>query len=114
VIDRLIADARVLMAEGIGFAAICSNDAEAYPADSFEAMQRFAQAHAFPFPYLHGEDQSVARAYGGRSAHPTSSAMRRTAGLNTVVGSTKAAPARRQPAPAGSSSRPCAASWRPA
>ena len=64
VIDRLVADARTLMAEGIGFAAICSNDANAYPADSFEAMQHFAQAHAFPFPYLHDEGQSVARAYG--------------------------------------------------
>jgi peroxiredoxin len=64
VIDRLVADARTLMSEGIGFAAICSNDADAYPADSFEAMQRFAQAHAFPFPYLHDADQSVARAYG--------------------------------------------------
>jgi len=64
VIDRLVADACTLMAEGIGFAAICSNDAEAYPADSFEAMQRFAQTHAFPFAYLHDEDQSVARAYG--------------------------------------------------
>lgn len=48
VIDRLVSDARSLMADGIGFAAICSNDASAYPANSFEAMQRFAQAHAFP------------------------------------------------------------------
>ena len=64
VIDRLVADARALMVEGIGFAAICANDAKAYPADSFEGMQRFAQAHAFSFPYLHDEDQSVARAYG--------------------------------------------------
>jgi peroxiredoxin len=64
VIDRLVADASALLAEGIGFAAICSNDADAYPADSFEAMRRFAQAHGFPFPYLHDEDQSVARAYG--------------------------------------------------
>ena len=64
VIDRLVADARTLMAEGVGFAAICSNDADAYPDDAFEAMQRFAQAHALPFPYLHDEDQSVARAYG--------------------------------------------------
>lgn len=31
VIDRLVADARTLMAEGIGFTAICSNDARAYP-----------------------------------------------------------------------------------
>ena len=31
VIDRLVADARVLMAEGIGFTAICSNDATGLP-----------------------------------------------------------------------------------
>ena len=36
VIDRLFKDAKVLMAEGIGFAAICSNDAETYREDSFE------------------------------------------------------------------------------
>jgi hypothetical protein len=64
VIDRLVKDAKVLMAEGIGFAAICSNDAENYPEDSFDNMKRFAAAHDFPFPYLHDEDQSVARAYG--------------------------------------------------
>ena len=64
VIDRLVADARALMAEGIGFAAICSNDADAYPADSFAAMRHFAEAHALPFPYLHDHHQSVARAYG--------------------------------------------------
>jgi peroxiredoxin len=64
VIDRLVADTRSLLAEGIGFAAICSNDANAYPEDSFAAMQHFAQAHEFPFPYLHDEDQSAARAYG--------------------------------------------------
>jgi peroxiredoxin len=64
VIDRMVADARALMAEGIGFAAICSNDASNYPEDSFANMKKFAQAHQFPFPYLHDEDQSVARAYG--------------------------------------------------
>ena len=64
VIDRLVADAKALMAEGIGFAAICSNDAEGHPEDSFDNMQRFAEAHGFPFPYLHDENQSVARAYG--------------------------------------------------
>jgi len=47
VIERLVANARALMAEGIGFPAICSNGPATYPADSFEAMQRFAQAHAF-------------------------------------------------------------------
>jgi len=64
VIDRIVADARTLAPEGIGFAAICSNDAAAYPEDSFANMKQFAQAHAFPFPYLHDEMQFVARAYG--------------------------------------------------
>jgi peroxiredoxin len=64
VIDRLVADARLLLAEGIGFAAICSNDAKDYPEDSFANMKRFAEAHNFPFPYLHDETQAVARAYG--------------------------------------------------
>ncbi len=64
VIDRMAADARTLIAEGIGFAAICSNDAESYPEDSFDNMRRFGQAHALPFPYLHDADQTIARAYG--------------------------------------------------
>jgi peroxiredoxin len=63
VIDRLVADARLLLAEGIGFAAICSNDSEAYPDDSFDNMRHFAEKHHFPFPYLHDESQVVARAY---------------------------------------------------
>lgn len=49
-IDRLVADAWVLMAEGIGFAAICSNDAKAYPEDSFTNMVAFAKTQALPFP----------------------------------------------------------------
>jgi peroxiredoxin len=64
VITRLVADARVLMQEGIGFAAICSNDAKAYPEDSLEKMKLFAKSHDFPFPYLHDESQEVARKYG--------------------------------------------------
>ena len=31
VIDRLVTDARTLIAEGFGFVAVCSNDAKAYP-----------------------------------------------------------------------------------
>ncbi len=64
VIDRLVADAKTLQAEGIGFAAICSNDAASYPADSFDNMRAFAARHGFPFPYLHDARQDVARAYG--------------------------------------------------
>ncbi|MCI0466048.1 MAG: thioredoxin family protein [Beijerinckiaceae bacterium] len=63
VIDRLAQDARLLLAEGIGFAAICSNDAAQYPEDSFGNMKRFAKTHNLPFPYLHDETQSIARAY---------------------------------------------------
>lgn len=63
VIDRIVRDARDLQVLGIGVAAICSNDATAYPADSFENMGKLAEAHRFPFPYLHDADQSVARAY---------------------------------------------------
>src|SRR5271156_1649561 len=64
VIGRMVADARLLMAEGVGFAAISSNDAASYPEDSFPKMREFALAHDFPFPYLHDETQEVARAYG--------------------------------------------------
>jgi peroxiredoxin len=64
VIDRLVADARVLMGEGVGFAAICSNDADSYPEDSFPRMGEFARRRDFPFPYLHDESQDIARAYG--------------------------------------------------
>ena len=64
VIDRIARDARDLQALGMGFVAICSNDAEAYPADSFDNMKRFAAAHDLPFPYLHDESQAVAKAYG--------------------------------------------------
>lgn len=64
VIGRLTADSRLLRSEGVGFAAICSNDAASYPEDSFSRMGEFARKHDFPFPYLHDETQDVARAYG--------------------------------------------------
>ncbi|MGR3758096.1 MAG: thioredoxin family protein [Tranquillimonas sp.] len=64
VLDRLVRDARDLQELGIGVAAICSNDARAYPADSFDNMARIARDRRFTFPYLHDEDRSVARAYG--------------------------------------------------
>jgi peroxiredoxin len=63
-VGRIARDARALEALGIGSAAICSNDAVQYPEDSFDNMKAFADAIAFPFPYLHDETQDVARAYG--------------------------------------------------
>jgi peroxiredoxin len=64
VIDRVVADARALQGIGVASVAICSNDARAYPEDSFDNMRVFAERHGFPFPYLHDEDQAAARAYG--------------------------------------------------
>ena len=64
VISRVVRDAEDLKPHGIGFVAISSNDVEAYPEDSFDNMRLFAQKHGFGFPYLHDEDQAVARAYG--------------------------------------------------
>ena len=63
IIGRIVEEAGNLQLEGIGFAAICANDAETYPDDSFENMKLFAQANNFTFPYLHDESQSVARAW---------------------------------------------------
>lgn len=64
VIGRIVRDAKELEPLGVSMVAICSNDAAAYPEDSFENMQTFAAAHGFTFPYLHDADQAVARAYG--------------------------------------------------
>ncbi|MEM8571910.1 MAG: thioredoxin family protein [Pseudomonadota bacterium] len=62
--QKLVREARDLTELGIGVAAICSNDAVSYPADSYENMGIFAKENGFSFPYLHDADQSVARTYG--------------------------------------------------
>ena len=59
VLDRIKRDAAELMEMGIGVAAISSNDAVAYPQDSFENMKNMDLG----FPYLYDENQEVARAY---------------------------------------------------
>jgi len=64
VIDRIVRDAAALQEIGVGVAAICANDAESYPQDSFERMAEFAQLHRFTCPYLHDESQAVGRAHG--------------------------------------------------
>ena len=63
VMDRIIRDATELRTYGIGVAAICSNDPTKYPDDSYENMKAFAHKNSLPFPYLHDEEQSVAKAY---------------------------------------------------
>jgi peroxiredoxin len=63
-IDRIVRDAAELGSHGIGCAGICSNDAAAYPEDSFANMKAMAARWRLPFPYLWDESQAVARAYG--------------------------------------------------
>lgn len=64
VLDRLVQDAGDLAQHRIGVAAICSNDAETYPADRFDKMVDLARDAGFSFPYLHDATQTVAKAYG--------------------------------------------------
>ena len=44
--------------------AICSNDAAAYPEDSFENLQKRALEKNYPFFYLHDKNQAVAKKFG--------------------------------------------------
>ena len=55
--------AKDYLPKGVGFVAISSNDAVAYPDDSPEKMKEEAKRAGYPFPYLYDETQSVARAY---------------------------------------------------
>jgi peroxiredoxin len=64
VADRIVRDMQALRDAGVGAVAISSNDAAAYPDDSYERMKEFARRHGFDFPYLYDESQDVARAYG--------------------------------------------------
>ncbi len=51
-------------ARGFRLVAVSSNDADRYPADSFEAMRARAEQQGFNFDYLYDEEQGVARALG--------------------------------------------------
>jgi peroxiredoxin len=62
--DRLVDLEKDYRDNGFRFVAISSNDAAAYPQDSFENMKKRASERGYAFPYLHDEDQSVARAFG--------------------------------------------------
>jgi peroxiredoxin len=64
VFGRIVRDAEELATLGIASVAISSNDAVAYPEDSFARMKDVAAAEGFPFPYLYDETQAVARSYG--------------------------------------------------
>jgi len=61
---RMIELQREFGDRGFELVAISSNDADAYPEDSFEQMKARAAAQGFNFDYLYDEDQSVLEAYG--------------------------------------------------
>ena len=49
---------------GFRLVAISSNDADAYPEDSFAEMRARAERQGFNFDYLYDEEQAIARALG--------------------------------------------------
>jgi peroxiredoxin len=65
--DRIAQAARDYADRGVRFLAINSNDAERYPRDSYEAMQKRVAAEDWPLPYLHDATQEVARDYGAQT-----------------------------------------------
>ncbi len=66
IIGRMVAEAEVLRALGIGTIAIMPNDTKSYREDSFDNMKAFAARHGFGFPYVIDETQEVAKAYGAQ------------------------------------------------
>jgi peroxiredoxin len=62
--DRLVRFAEKFDEEGVQFVLINSNDATAYPEDSFEWMKVKHDEKGYPFPYCADESQEVAKSYG--------------------------------------------------
>jgi thiol-disulfide isomerase/thioredoxin len=61
--EALVALAKEYQQKGFAFVGISSNNAEKYPADSYENMKIHAAEVGYPFPYLYDATQEVARAY---------------------------------------------------
>jgi len=60
---ELVRLARDYQGLGVGFVAISSNDAAAYPEDAPAEMTATGRALGYSFPYLYDESQAVARAF---------------------------------------------------
>jgi peroxiredoxin len=66
--DRILDAARDYEDRGVRFLLISPNDADRYPRDSYEAMQkRVREDGGWPAPYLYDETQEVARSYGAKT-----------------------------------------------
>ena len=64
ILTKLVEEGTKLNKAGIPIFAVCSNDSDEYPEDSFENMKLTALRYEFPFPYLHDESQKVAKDFG--------------------------------------------------
>ena len=65
--DRLLDVARDYAERGVRVLMVNPNDAERYPADSYEAMQKRVEGEDWPAPYLYDESQEVARGFGAQT-----------------------------------------------
>lgn len=63
VIDEIVRIANDYRIQGIGIAAISSNDINKYPQDHPDLMTEFAYHNKIDFPYLYDKTQEVAIAY---------------------------------------------------
>ena len=63
VIEEIVRISNDYRVQGIGIAAISSNDIGKYPEDSPEKMTEFAISYKIDFPYLYDETQQIAKAY---------------------------------------------------
>jgi peroxiredoxin len=62
--DRIIRLAREFGSLGAQLIGICANDAVTYPDDAFDKLAARWRTRNYGFPYLHDENQEVARAFG--------------------------------------------------
>lgn len=62
--QRLIELGRDLKSLNVPLIGISSNDADRYPADSFDAMKAQSSEKGYTFPYLYDESQKAARDFG--------------------------------------------------
>ena len=63
VIFDIVEDCKKLRNLGVNSIAICSNDVDNYPEDSFENMVKFSKINNFNFPYLHDDTQNIAKKF---------------------------------------------------
>jgi peroxiredoxin len=127
--DRILEAARDYGPRGVRFLAINSNDADRYPADSYQAMRERVQGEDWPLPYLRDESQQVARAYGaqvtpdvfvldanGRLRYrgaPDADYADPTQGAGWLRGALDALLEGRDPSPAETKPVGCSVKWKP-